>query len=925
MRIGCRWIVAGAMLCAWLGCALARARAQGPAQLKAACIVSDLNFPVDVQSTPAFPDYLYIVELNERGSNIGRIRWLNVISGDTGTFFETPFPVSTGFEQGLLAMTWDPDAANTGYFYINYTDDAGTNVIVRFGIISPILADPFNIKVITTIWQPYRYHNSSWLAFGPSDGYLYIGSGDGGGVADPDNRAQTLVNTPHGKILRIDPRGDDFPKDDLRNYSIPPSNPFVGVEGDDEIWDYGLRNPWRNAFDPATGDLYIADVGEDAWEEVNFEPAGGAGGVNYGWRCWEGSRRSTVEDCDSPQGVPPVHEYPHGNTPRRCSVTGGVVYRGPDPDLNGRYFFADLCSREIWSIRMVGGAATDLRLHTPIDAGRGRLIANISTFGVDQLGAMYVVDYQDGELFRFLPSASVENDWNANGWDDRLEIRRGILQDLDGGPTGWPALGAERFATDCASCHNVDGSGGAGLAGPGIRNTGRTALWDTLLPPTAHAGGARPRYSPEDFANIEAYLSDVGTRSRPDMVPDQAQALPDCDGNGICDGAEFAAGTQHDARFDGYPDECVTSLISPSAATGGSVHTTFLRADGVVVELSYDPPTGRWLESQYTDLGPRRVLACESFVDADSQACYVAVASDEGLHVVSPEMPGEPARNLTEEIPGSTPIVRSSTTFTSRDGLTFVAGLDGAGDLVMYWQTGQVDAQGRKIWSYTNLYRDHLEPQGLTRPDFAGELVSYVTPWNGLNIAGLDGQGIIWSVWWAPGMGRWRSSNLSEITGAAPIAGKLTAYTTPWGGLNLAGLDADGNVVVTWWVPEFDGEWQKTNLSEQFRHPGLKAGELTSYVTPWGGLNIAGLDAEGQLVVYWWSPGMDDWVVSPLSSLIPGAPLPASSVQGLASPTGMLSLFAFTRENQGGDVVRYFWSPDGRWQVENVSQQAVPR
>jgi glucose/arabinose dehydrogenase len=899
---------------------------QAQTQLRAQRVMQGLNFPVDVQSTPAFPEFIYIVELNAPGRDVGRIRWLNVVSGDSGIFFETPEPVSTGFEHGLLAMVWDPDAATNGYFYVNYTDATGTNVIVRYGTTSPLLADPFDKKVITTIWQPYPYHNSHWLGFSPLDGYLYIAAGDGGSANDPDNRAQTIVNSPHGKLLRVDPRGDDFPKDPLRNYAVPPTNPFVGVMGDDEIWAYGLRNPWRNAFDPATGDLYIADVGQYSWEEINFQPANDAGGNNYGWRCWEGTRRSTVDPCDSPRGVVPIFEYPHsGPAPYKCAITGGPVYRGPDPDLNGRFFFADFCSPQIWSIRVVGGVATDLREHTPLDAGQGLDIGSISSFGVDQLGAMYVVDYLNGEVFRLVPASAMPGDCNANGWDDRIEIDLGAAQDLDGGPTGWPALGAERFAAHCASCH---GPQGGGVLGPSIRNVSRTRLWDMLLPPSNHPGGTRPQFTPEDFANIEAYLSDLGTRARPDAVPDECQALPDCDADGIVDGAEFAAGTQSDPGFDGFPDECVTTMISPAAAPGGNVHTAFIRADGTVVALTYEASSARWLVSEYDDLGGPEPLRCESFVDADHQAMYVAVASSTGVYLISPEIPGDEARNLVEEIPGATPIVRSTTTFSSLDGLAFIAGIDPRGDLVMYWQTGQADAQGRKIWSYTNLYRDHLQSQGLARPAFSGELVSYVTPWNGLNIAGLDADGIIWSVWWAPGMGLWSSTNLSEITGAAPIVGKLTAYTTSWGGLNLAGLDAAGNVVVTWWVPEFGGQWVNTNLSQDFEHPGLRVGELTSYVTPWGGLNIAGLDESGTLVVYWWSPGMNEWVVSPLSSLIPGAPLPVSSVRGLAAPTGMLSLFAFTAPQEGesaGDMVRYFWSPGGEWAAENVSQTAVPR
>jgi len=917
--------------CCLLAAGLLADAAGAQTSLRAEPVFTGLHQPVDVRSTPAFPEYIYIVELIDRDEPIGRILWKNVVTGASGVFFETPEEVWRGLERGLQSMVWDPDAAENGFFYVNYNDVSGANVVARFHATSPTSGDPSSRHVILKIGQGLANHQSHWLGFGPADGYLYIAAGDGGGSNDPDDRAQTIDHEWHGKLLRVDPREDSLPLDVLRNYTVPPSNPFVGGAGDDEIWAYGLRNPWRNAFDPATGELYIADVGQGEWEEINVEAAGHAGGSNYGWRCWEGNHRSTVDPCDSPRGVAPVFEY--GHVGAACSITGGVVYRGPDPDLNGRYFFGDLCSSQIWSIRMAAGVATDLREHTPLTVGGaegagGLDVASVVSFGVDQLGGMYVIDFQDGEVFRLVPTQAVQNDCNANGWDDRAEIDLRMVTDQDGGPTGSPTLGGERFATDCASCHGATGSGGgggSGQAGPDIRNKPRIRHWEVLLPPSGHTGGTHTEYTPADFANIEAYLSDLGTRARPDAIPDACQSLPDCDRDGVSDGAEFAAGTQRDLNFDGLADECIATMLSPSAALDGDVHTTFVRDNGVVVALTFDAASSRWLVSEYDDLGSPEALRSESFVDANDQAVYVAAASRTGLRLVSPEIPGDAARNLTQEIPGSTSIIGATTTFTSLDGVAFVAGIDGAGDLVMYWQTGQLGTDGRKIWSYSNLYRDHLEPQGLTKPAFTGELASYVTPWNGLNIAGLDSQGLIWSVWWAPGLNLWQSSNLSEITGAAPIVGKLTAYVTSWGGLNLAGVDADGNVVVTWWVPEFGGTWAKNNLSEQFQHPGLRVGELTSYVTPWGGLNIAGLDADGQLVIYWWSPGLEDWVVSPLSALIPGAPLPASSVRGLAAPTGMLSVFAFTSEASGGDVVRYFWSPDGDWQVENVSQEAVPR
>ncbi len=885
--------------------------------LRPELVMNGLYRPVDVQSTPAFPEYIYIVQLIDEDEPVGRIFWKNIVTGESGLFFETPEEVWRGIERGLQSMVWDPNAVENGFFYVNYNDATGTNVVARFHATSATSGDSASRHVILTIGQTLTNHQSHWLGFGPSDGLLYIAVGDGGGSNDPDNRAQTIDGEWHGKLLRVDPSSDGFAFDVLRNYRVPPGNPFTSGPGDDEIWAYGLRNPWRNAFDPQTGELYIADVGQGAWEEINFEAAGHTGGTNYGWRCWEGTHRSEVEECDSPQGAQPVLEYPHeGGTLSGCSISGGVVYRGPDPDLNGRYFFGDLCKGRVWSIRMVAGVATDFREHAPLTG-----VANIVSFGVDQLGGLYVIDFEDGEVYRLVPTEGVENDCNANGWDDGIEVAMNTDLDKDGGPTGNPVDGSELFAGDCASCHGTTGQGGSG---PNIRNDTRARLHEVLTGESEHAGGTHDEYSAQQLANLEAYLSNQGTRARPDGVPDSCQDLADCDRDGATDGAEFLAGTQRDLDFDGDPDECIGTQLSPSAAINGNIHTTFVTDDGIVIVLSYDAATDRWFSTEYDNLGQPESLRSESFVDRDTQVAYIAVAARDGLHLVAPEVDGDVPRSLTLEIPSATPIVGATTTFTSLDGITFIAGMNGAGELVMYWQTGQADAQGRKIWSYTNLYAD-LQSQSLPTPAFTGELVSYVTPWNGLNIAGLDEDGVIWSVWWAPGLELWSSSNLSEITGAAPIVGKLTAYVTSWGGLNLAGLDADGNVIVTWWVPEFGGDWAQNNLSQQFGHPGLKVGELTSYVTPWGGLNIAGLDESGQLVIYWWSPGLEDWIVSPLSALIPGAPLPASSVRGLAAPTGMLSVFAFTSQAAGEDVIRYFWQPDGEWQVQNVSDIAVPR
>jgi hypothetical protein len=204
-------------------------------------------------------------------------------------------------------------------------------------------------------------------------------------------------------MLRIDVNGDDFPSDPSRNYAIPASNPFVGVNGDDEIWSYGLRNPWRCSFDRMNGDLYIADVGQGAWEEIDYQPAASEGGENWGWRCYEGSQPFDPSNCP-PAGtmVFPIHEYSHGVG---CSVSGGYVYRGCDiPTLAGSYFFADYCSNNIWSFSYVGNSVANFTDRTSeLAPGGGLSISSISAFGEDARGEMYICDLFGGEVFKIVP------------------------------------------------------------------------------------------------------------------------------------------------------------------------------------------------------------------------------------------------------------------------------------------------------------------------------------------------------------------------------------------------------------------------------------------------------------------------------------------------------------------------------------------
>jgi glucose/arabinose dehydrogenase len=297
--------------------------------------------------------------------------------------------LSVGGEQGLLSIAFPPGFATRRQVYVDYTSPgggaAGHTVVSRFTLLTDGTADPASEEVLLTVDQPFANHNGGQLAFGP-DGYLYIGMGDGGG--DPGNRPQSLA-TRLGKILRIDGR-----RSAPGRLVIPAGNPFVGRAGDDAIWAYGLRNPWRFSFDRVTADLYIADVGQHSWEEVDFQLGGSPGGQNYGWNRMEGNH--TYPPGSPPPPFPtirPVTEYPHGvNDAYGCSVTGGFVSRSTlFPAMRGIYFFADFCTGKVFGLRRVSTSWSAAQLaDTPF---------LISTFGEDGGGNLYVADYATGRIF----------------------------------------------------------------------------------------------------------------------------------------------------------------------------------------------------------------------------------------------------------------------------------------------------------------------------------------------------------------------------------------------------------------------------------------------------------------------------------------------------------------------------------------------
>jgi glucose/arabinose dehydrogenase len=283
-------------------------------------------------------------------------------------------------EQGLLGLAFHPDYEQNGRFFINYTDTAGDTVIARYQVSSdPNVADPNSEVVLMAFDQPYPNHNGGHLAFGP-DGYLYIGSGDGGSQGDPERNGQSL-ETYLGKILRLDVNAAE-------PYAIPVENPFGRGGGLGEIWAYGLRNPWRFSFDRATGDMYVADVGQGQIEEISWLPGGIAGGANFGWNLYEGTR--LYEGNGDPTGLTmPVAEYRHDET-GGCSVTGGYVYRGAMlPAWVGVYVYGDFCSGEIWGLVQHSDGSWE---NQPLF----NTSFFITSFGEDEAGELYLVDRNGG-------------------------------------------------------------------------------------------------------------------------------------------------------------------------------------------------------------------------------------------------------------------------------------------------------------------------------------------------------------------------------------------------------------------------------------------------------------------------------------------------------------------------------------------------
>jgi glucose/arabinose dehydrogenase len=388
-------------------------------------VATGLSAPIFVTHAPGDSSRLFIAE---RG---GALKILNLT---TGTVEPVPFlsmsGISTNGEGGFLGLAFHPNYSNVGQpgygkFYVNVTVNSTTSTQVREYSVSPgnaNLADASSQKLVLSFTQPQTNHNGGWIGFSPNDGNLYIATGDGGGSNDEGTghtagtgNAQDITSNLLGKMLRINPTADDFPADANRNYAIPLTNPMrAGVGspaddvGDDEIWAYGLRNPFRNSFDRATGDLWIGDVGQGQREEVDFQPGTSTGGENYGWRLREGTIQTPSVGGVCPTCVEPVYDYDRdADSLGGTVITGGYVYRGPDPSVQGKYLFLDSRSSNgvsddnYWMFDPASPRTTVQNIDSILAPGGGSRQFPVS-FGEDAVGNLYVAYIGSGEVMRIV-------------------------------------------------------------------------------------------------------------------------------------------------------------------------------------------------------------------------------------------------------------------------------------------------------------------------------------------------------------------------------------------------------------------------------------------------------------------------------------------------------------------------------------------
>ena len=425
----------GRIACALVACLLIPSFSHAQ-EISLERVASGLASPIFATHAPGDADRLFIAQRS------GAIRILDLNAGGTPSTFMTVPGVDTFFEGGLLGLAFHPDYQNNGFFYVNYTTSQGAGGfktrISRFTRTNANSASSATQQIVLEIDQPQGNHNAGWIGFSPNDGFLYVATGDGGNGNDSGSghtagigNSQDITSNLLGKMLRLDVDGDDFPGDANRNYANPSDNPFVGVTGDDEIFLYGLRNPFRCSFDRSNGDLYMGDVGQGAREEISFFPGAGFADRNMGWRRREGTIATPgVGGTQPADGVNPIYNYPRTGIFGGSSVTGGIVYRGPIECFQGMYFFADFNSNNFWSFRYDGSDPSTFNgnNHTPIFRWNGNVtttagaLGSVVAFGEDLAGNMYICDL-GGEVFKVTDgNMGIVGDINCDGAINLLDV-----------------------------------------------------------------------------------------------------------------------------------------------------------------------------------------------------------------------------------------------------------------------------------------------------------------------------------------------------------------------------------------------------------------------------------------------------------------------------------------------------------------------
>jgi glucose/arabinose dehydrogenase len=506
-------------------------------------VASGLSQPAFTTFAPGDPNRLFIATLGSPDENSNATATIRVLNLQTGTLQTEPYlsipGINTTSEGGLLGLAFHPDFQNNHKFYAYVTANDSVSGTPFSSYIreytAPSASSPTANPTFTPILnftQPQANHNGGWIGFGPNDGYLYIASGDGGngndqgtGHTEPGGNAQDITSNFLGKILRIDVNRDDFTTDANRNYGIPhdilespggpiktPGNPFApnapddtDPTGDNEIWAYGLRNPFRAGFDRATGDLWIGDVGQGRREEIDFQPGSSAGGENYQWRQREGFLQTPGVGGAAPEGsIPPVWDYKQPDSPDITpadagftgqTVIGGVPYRGPDPTLQGLYFFTDTASNQIWTLRRANGTqpldVDNVTAQLPPNTGSPNSPVAITE---DANGNVYIT-YLSGSVYRINTDAFTPGDFNGDASVDGL--------DLDVWSAGFGMTGVTRTSGDADADGDVDGADFLAWQ----QNVG----WSPLKVATA---AASPVPEPRLLALLAAFAAIAGARSK---------------------------------------------------------------------------------------------------------------------------------------------------------------------------------------------------------------------------------------------------------------------------------------------------------------------------------------------------------------------------------------------------------------------------